>query len=393
MRTNKQSNLSYIFLLFLTAASGFASPGYAQSGGSDYQSVLRTAAQLLRQGNADDAVAAYKNAIRLSGGKEYAPYWGLAQAYNQLDDTNHVLATCDQMLALAPNDATRSLCHHLKGLALAKVGVNDAASLPKAEAEFREALNLDPLYTIVHFDLGVTLLLENRQADGVAELKAYLKELPDGEDSDEAEQLIADPGGVRKKTKEEAASAGGTSGGEDDSNAPPGPPDSGDSTKGLRFPPGGPAPPMEFTTSQKQKMTTGSLRGKVILLDFWATWCGPCKEAYPELARIYNENDKSKFALISINEDDNPKAWRDFLDKNNPGWIQAWDQSGRLVRQFFDSEEFPMPSYFVIDGKGNLHQFYDGWGEGQRRRVQSAINQWLAALPGGPGTTSQPPKH
>ncbi len=377
----------------MAASSGVIAWGRAKSGGSDYLSTLRKAAQLLRQGNADDAVAAYKDAIRISGGKDYAPYWGLAQAYNALDDTRNVLSTCDQMLARATNDATRSLCHNLKGIALAKKGVNDPASLPLAEAEFREALELDSLYTVAHFNLGRTLLLENRDAEGVAEMKAYLKGLPDGEDSDEAEQFIADPSSARKKTPPASAANGGSSstanGGADekDSDEPLRAPDEGDSTKGLRFPPGGPAPSMEFTTSLKQKISTGSLRGKVILLDFWATWCGPCKEAYPELARIYNENDKSKLALISISEDENEKDWRAFLEKNRPAWMQARDPYGRLVQQFFSGDGTPLPSYFVIDGRGILRQFYNGWGNGQRRRVQSAINQWLAALP----TTSGAP--
>ncbi len=390
MQTNKKIILSFTLILVLAVVGGMASLGWAQSGVSEYQQTLRKAAQLLREGNTDEALVEYKEAVKLSGGKEYAAYLGLAQAYNALDDTKNVLTACDQMLALAPNDPTRSICHNLKGIALAKKGLNDKASLPLAEAEFREALNLDSLYTVAHFNLGRTLLLENRDAEGVAELRTYLRELPDGEDSDEAEGFIADPSSARKPPAAAGATNAGASGSvssvmsgasERETESLAGPPDKGDSEKGLRFPPGGPAPPMEFLTDKKQRILTGSLRGKVVLLDFWATWCGPCKEAYPELEKIYNQNDKNKFVLISINEDQNEKTWRDFLEKNHPAWAQAWDRSGRLIEQFFESDKFPMPSYFVIDGKGNLHQFYDGWGDGQRRRVQSAINQWLAELP------------
>jgi thioredoxin-like negative regulator of GroEL len=411
MRRQNHSGLraysSFALLTILAGSVLLANYGLAQSSGTEYQTTLRHAATLLKMGEIGEAVDAYKAAIKLSDGKDYSPYWGLAQAYAAGGDLENVLTTCDQMLARAPNDAIRAQCRNLKGLALGDKGLTDATILPRAESEFREALKLDPLFYAVHFNLACVILLQGRTADAVAEFKEYVKVQPDGDNSDLAERIVADPTLVKKIKSlivmahsgmpDEGASDGangGIRGATDDERDGPalaGPPDSGDSSKGLRFPPGGPAPPMEFTTSTKQKILTASLRGKVVLLDFWATWCGPCKEAYPELERMYNENDKSKFVLISINEDDNQKTWRDFLDKNHPAWMQAWDPYGRLVRQFFSADEFPMPSYFVIDGKGILHQFYDGWGNGQRRRVQSAVNQWLAELPG--GNAAPPAKH
>ncbi|MGA7784632.1 MAG: redoxin domain-containing protein [Candidatus Acidiferrales bacterium] len=408
-RQNHSGFRTYSSFALLTIIAGcvlLANCGRAQSGSSDYQLALRHAANLLRMGEIGESVDAYKAAIKLSDGKDYAPFWGLAQAYAAGGDIENVLTTCDQMLARAPNDAIRSQCHNLKGLALGDKGLADAATLPLSEAEFREALKLDSLFYAVHFNLACVILLQGRTADAVAEFKEFVKDQPESDNADLAERIIADPTLVKKikslivmahsaaPDEGETGGASGASGAsEKDSDLPvlAGPPDTGDSAAGLRFPPGGPAPPMEFTTSTKQRILTGSLRGKVVLLDFWATWCGPCKEAYPELERMYNENDKSKFVLISINEDDSQKTWKDFLDTHHPAWMQAWDPYGRLVKQFFASDETPLPSYFVIDGKGNLHQFYDGWGNGQRRRVQSAINQWLAELPG--GNPAQPAKH
>jgi thiol-disulfide isomerase/thioredoxin/cytochrome c-type biogenesis protein CcmH/NrfG len=387
MRASKQISLGFTFLILFGAAVSVSSLGRAQSGGSEFQTSMRAASQLMRESKFDDAVAEYRKAIQLSGGKDYAPYWGLAQAYNQLNDTKSVLSSCDQMLALAANDAERSLCHNLKGLALAKRGMEDKPSLALAEAEFRETLRLDSLYTAAYFNLGMTLLLENRDAEGVAELRAYLKALPDGADSDEAEQFIADPNSARKKASapanDNAGAPSSTIGGADekDSDASSGPPDDGEAYKSIRFMPGGPLPAMELATLQKQKLLTRSFRGKVVLLAFWATKCDQCDAAFPELQRINNENAKNNFVLISINEDDDEKVWRDSVNKNHPSWLQAWDQHGRALQQLFEGDSFPMPCYFIVDGNGLMHQFYAGWGNGQRRRIQSAINQWLAAPP------------
>jgi thioredoxin-like negative regulator of GroEL len=381
----RHTTLCFVSILVLILTCGFVLPKYshAQSGSAEFQTSMKAAAKLAQSGNFDDAVTEYRHAIQLSGGKDYAPYWGLAQAYNQLNDTKNVLATCDQMLALATNDATRSLCHNLKGLALAKKGVDDKATLAQAEAEFRKTIDLDSSYAVAYFNLGTTLLLENHDAEGVAELKAYLKALPDGVDSDEAEALIADPGSARRKPVSAAPSAeDGAAVGSGDSDDSAAPADEGDGAKvkALRFTEG-PLPSMELTTLKKEKLLTRSLRGKVVLLAFWATKCELCDQAFPELQRINSENANKKFVLVSINEDDNEKLWRDSVDKSHPAWTQAWDQHGFAMQQLFAGDQVPMPCYFVIDGNGMMHQFFAGWGSTQRRRIQSAINQWLAALP------------
>jgi thiol-disulfide isomerase/thioredoxin len=361
---------------------------YAQSGGSDFRTTMRTAAKLLRWENNKEAISAYKDAIRLSSGKDYAPYWGLAQAYNGLDDTKNVLATCDQMLALAPNDAIRAQCHRLKGLALLKDGMIDKSVLAQAEAEFRQALDLDSLYTEVHMELGLTLLLDGHIEDCVAELKSYIQADPDGEEAELAQKIVDDPNGAKSfssliRSAIIVGQANGNSDKIDDSDAPPGPADSGDSSKYFRMTQGGPAPSMEFTTIQKQKISTASLRGKVVLLDFWATWCPACRAAIPELGRMFSENDKNKFVLISISVDEKEDDWRQFVGVNHMDWIQARDPQELLVHKLLVDGGVALPSYFVIDGKGNLHQYYDGWGPGQRRRIQAAVNQWMAELPGG----------
>lgn len=336
---------------------------------------------MMQQANYDNAVDEYKHAIQLSSGKDYAPYWGLAQAYNQLNDTKNVLATCDQMLALATNDATRSLCHNLKGLALAKKGADDKAGLAAAEAEFRKTIDLDSSYAVAYFNLGSILLLENRDAEGVAELKAYLKALPDGVDSDEAQALIADPSSARKNPL--AAPAGtGAAIGSADSDDSTGTADDGDASqvKSLRFT-SGPLPALELTTQKKEKLLTRSLRGKVVLLAFWETKCDLCDQALPDLQRINTENAKNNFVMVSINEDENEKVWRDAVDKSHPAWTQAWDQHGLALQQLFEGDQVPMPCYFVIDGSGAIRQIYAGWGPRQRGRIESAIKQWLAAAP------------
>ena len=208
MNFNRRPFLAFAFAVFFSLVACLSMAGNPQSANPEYQSSLKAASKLMMAGKYDDAVQEFRNAIKLSGGNEYAPYWGLAQTYNQLNDKLNTLETCDRMIALAPTDVIKAQCHNLKGLALMKGGASDQAGLAIAEKEFRAAIQLDPDYSDQHFNLGKTLLFEKKLSEGTQELNVYLKESPDGADSDEAKQLVNDPSTVGQKVETEESSEG-----------------------------------------------------------------------------------------------------------------------------------------------------------------------------------------
>jgi peroxiredoxin len=65
---------------------------------------------------------------------------------------------------------------------------------------------------------------------------------------------------------------------------------------------------------------TASLKGKWILMDFWASWCGPCRQQLPELKKIYNENKKTNFEIVGVSIDEDKINWVTALDKEILDW-------------------------------------------------------------------------
>lgn len=96
------------------------------------------------------------------------------------------------------------------------------------------------------------------------------------------------------------------------------------------------------------------------MLDFWATWCPPCRAAVPEFKELTKKYPPSKLALISFSADSDQQAWRDFISKHGMEWPQYWDRDGR-IRAKFDVKAFP--TYFVIDQDGFIRDRIVGFNE------------------------------
>ncbi len=97
--------------------------------------------------------------------------------------------------------------------------------------------------------------------------------------------------------------------------------------------------------------------GKVTLLDFWATWCGPCRHALPGLKQLAAVYGGSSFEVISVNEDDDQGAWQQFVAENGMNWTQRFDAGHQMMRQYGAGA---LPTYILIGKDGNVVQQYVG---------------------------------
>jgi len=97
--------------------------------------------------------------------------------------------------------------------------------------------------------------------------------------------------------------------------------------------------------------------GKVTILDFWATWCGPCRHALPGLKQLQATYGGDQVEVVSISEDEDESAWSAFVAKNGMNWTQRLDSNHQIMRQYGASA---LPTYVLIGRDGTVLQQYVG---------------------------------
>ena len=290
-----------------------AGPSMAQDSSAD------PAAALLKQGNDalasrhyEDAIKAFKKANQLRHDSCGDCYFEMAIAQLRTGEADDALKSCDKAIACASTDILRASSHTLKGNILQNMG-GDPKKLKAAESEYESALHVDANNAQAHFNLGVVRLRLSEEGDGIQELNNYLRLEPNGSNAKYAEKLIANP----KRAGDPLA------------------------------------PGFDVKTLQGDEISLDQLSGKIVVMDFWATWCGPCRNSVPELKALTKKYSSSKLALISFSADNDEQAWRDFIAKHDMEWPQYWDRDGR-VRNAFGVNAFP--TYLVVDEEGFIRE-------------------------------------
>lgn len=102
-------------------------------------------------------------------------------------------------------------------------------------------------------------------------------------------------------------------------------------------------------------------KGKVILINLWATWCGPCRAEMPELIAMQNEHGDKNFEIIGLNSDDEtPEEIKPFVEDMKLNYTIGW-ADGKLVRELFNLSQFGgIPQSFLIDREGRLRGVFVG---------------------------------
>ena len=288
----------------------------------------------LQAGRHEEALALFKKAA--SRDKRCGPcFFGMAEAQYALREYRDTVKSCSRALDLEPADPrSRARAHNLRGLGLVKLAAGQVDKLGEAEADVRQAVALDPADTSFAFNLGMILLAQRRDDEGKAQLAALLERLPEGPTAESARRFIENPRRARE-----------------------------------RFAPG-----FRTVLADGQDISLESLKGKVVLLDFWATWCGPCRDALPELKALIRKYGEKNFVLLSVSVDEDEAAWRRVLQKNAMTWPQCRDQE---LTRLFGVNAFP--TYIVLDGEGVVRQQTDGTDD--HRSLASRLKETLDSMP------------
>jgi peroxiredoxin len=115
-------------------------------------------------------------------------------------------------------------------------------------------------------------------------------------------------------------------------------------------------------------------RGQVVLVNFWATWCGPCRQEMPHLNRIYDKYRASGFVLLGVNIDDDPRAAADLAAKLGLRFPVLLDTDKQVSRAYDMSA---MPATLLIDRDGRVRHIHRGYRDGVERTYEEQVRSLL----------------
>jgi TonB family protein len=294
-----------------------------------FQENMQKGDTALNQRNFEAAVTAYKNAVKdarsLTGAAlataSAQANLGLSRAYLGLGAFKNAIQSCDEALRhTGTNTVIESMVRNQKGLAIvSSVTKPGDPNLEKAITEFRRVMEITDQDPIVSYNLGVTLLKLNKDAEGIHELQAFVARVGNTPEANTARRLISEPRRARENF----------------------------------------APDFSVTTLDGEFVTLEDLKGKVVLLDFWGTWCPPCRESTPSLVRYSKRHPSEVFAIIgvAVNEPSD-QGWRDYIEKNKMTWPQYLDSSRKIAALF---KVNAYPTYITIDADGIIRDRRTGW--------------------------------
>ncbi len=283
------------------------------------------------------ALDSYHKADKLSHHSSAVSYLKLSLVERKLGDFSSALDDAKRALKVAGDNKGAALQAHLVRATLLTqmAGKPTDKKLKEAEEELRQALALDSTNAIAHLDLGMVLLRQERDAEGIPELTTFVSSPhADSRSIAEARLVIANP--IRARTP---------------------------------F-----APHFSFTTHGNQNLSNASLRGKVVLLDFWGTWCPPCRESVPILRDLNKKYAGKPFQLVGISSDNDEDVWKTFIQAQHMDWSEYIDLSDEVL-QAFKIESFP--TYIVLDKDGVIRFRQSGLGEYTQGELADAINKAL----------------
>ncbi|HUJ32889.1 MAG TPA: redoxin family protein [Candidatus Acidoferrum sp.] len=308
---------AYLAFFLLCLAFGAGRPQEQATTADQY---ITQGEAALRQNRYAEAKAYFEQAEKLPGANVAEVDAGLAMADLELGQYEAARQRERKVLELVSHPHERAEAHNLIGTAWLREsgdGPSDADKLRAAEQEFRQAVAIDPFFDYAYFNLGTALSQLGQDAGAAAAFKSS----------------------VEAAGKNPASAVD------------------------LPFRPQAGAPAFTATDSHGATVSLAAQRGRFVLLDFWATWCGPCIHALPIVRQLATYFPPDQFTLISVDEDyDNRDAWRSFISQQKMSWTQIWDENSDIYHSFglAPRPQMIIPRYVFLDPDGSVLHVYTG---------------------------------
>jgi thiol-disulfide isomerase/thioredoxin len=261
------------------------------------------ALKLFEKGNANSALEGFRRADQLDGGHCFMCELEGWDAAMQADSLNLAQEEAKTMLANVSAPAMKAKAEFMLGKATMTLGIvaDSENQFAEADTAFQAALQLKPDYLDCIYADGTALAYLKRDEQATARFQSYLKlAAPNDLNYARVQRFIERPDMARLNL----------------------------------------APNFRVTTLDGKTISLESLAGKVVLIDFWATWCPPCRRALPHLQKMAQEFAGQPFVLLSVSLDPDEGKWKSYTVQNHMTWPQY--RAGG-----FDGE---IPSLFAVRG-------------------------------------------
>jgi len=138
------------------------------------------------------------------------------------------------------------------------------------------------------------------------------------------------------------------------------------------------APELGLADLEGNRISIASLRGKVVVVDFWATWCEPCREELPVLNRLYREHQDDGLVVVGVSVDNSADNVREFLREMPLQFPIVHDEGHQIAGRYGPSQ---MPTSYIIDRRGVVRYVHGGYRAEDAARIQREIRTLLAESP------------
>jgi len=138
----------------------------------------------------------------------------------------------------------------------------------------------------------------------------------------------------------------------------------------------GPAPDFALKSHSGENLRLSEFRGEVVMINFWASWCGPCRQEMPLLDELYTQYQPLGFTILGVNVEEDPSKAKQLLKENPVNFPILYDDKSEVSKLY---KVVAMPSTVLVDRDGNvryLHQGYKpGYEESYQHQVRALIRE------------------
>jgi thiol-disulfide isomerase/thioredoxin len=314
---------SRLLLLFILSSTPLLAQDQPEGPKSEKaQKSYKEALEYVHKHRTDFALDSFKKADKQDEGRCIACQKKMIEYGLELHEWKTAQAAAEEMVAEAQGDKSVSLAHFELGFILFDEGLDKHKDelFTRSHEEFTKSIASFANFPEAVLSDGKALAHLKQDDVAKAQFEKYVKMTPEGDPQRQrALRYISDPELARARM----------------------------------------APAFAVDTLDGQHVSMDDLTGKVVLIDFWATWCGPCREALPHMQQIAKKFQGQPLVVLSVSLDSDEQKWKEFIAKNNMTWLHYRDGgfTGSIANLFGVKA---IPQTFTIDADGVLQDQHIG---------------------------------